>query len=67
MRGNAAILKCLIPSFVADFVQITAWVDDEGNEFVNGNDDYNGNEVYLVEINLESYDEVEWFGNFWFL
>jgi Down syndrome cell adhesion protein 1 len=42
MRGNAAILKCLIPSFVADFVQVEAWVDDEGTEFVVGNDWSNG-------------------------
>lgn len=34
MRGNAAIMKCSIPSFVADFVYVTAWVDDEGNEIV---------------------------------
>ncbi|KAG5667730.1 hypothetical protein PVAND_015701 [Polypedilum vanderplanki] len=38
MRGNAAILKCLIPSFVADFVHVTAWVDDEGTEYVVDND-----------------------------
>jgi hypothetical protein len=41
MRGNAAILKCLIPSFVADFVHVTAWINDEGEEIVLGND-YNG-------------------------
>lgn len=34
MRGNAAILKCSIPSFVADFVYVTAWVDEDGKEIV---------------------------------
>jgi hypothetical protein len=34
MRGNSAILRCSIPSFVADFVFVTAWIDDEGNEIV---------------------------------
>jgi hypothetical protein len=33
MRGNAAILKCTIPSFVADFVSVTAWIDEEGQEY----------------------------------
>lgn len=33
MRGNSAIVKCSIPSFVADFVHVVAWVDEEGNEF----------------------------------
>ena len=31
--GNDALLKCAVPSFVADFVTITAWMDSEGNEF----------------------------------
>lgn len=30
IKGNAAVVKCKIPSFVADFVQIEAWVDEEG-------------------------------------
>lgn len=38
MRGNAAVIKCSIPSFVADFVQVTAWIDDEGNEIVQSED-----------------------------
>lgn len=33
MRGNAAILKCTIPSFVADFVSVTAWIDEDGTEY----------------------------------
>ena len=36
MRGNAAILKCLIPSFVADFVYVVTWIDDEGDEILPG-------------------------------
>lgn len=30
IRGNAAVLKCSIPSFVADFVYVESWVDEEG-------------------------------------
>ncbi|XP_052739488.1 cell adhesion molecule Dscam2 isoform X28 [Bicyclus anynana] len=30
IRGNAAVLKCSIPSFVADFVKVEAWIDEEG-------------------------------------
>ncbi|KAL7294787.1 hypothetical protein TKK_0011721 [Trichogramma kaykai] len=36
IRGNAAILKCSIPSFVAEFVQIVGWQDDQGNTFNMG-------------------------------
>lgn len=38
MRGNSAILKCSIPSFVADFVFVVAWVDQEGTEIIASND-----------------------------
>lgn len=38
MRGNAAILKCSIPSFVADFVHVIGWFDDEGTEIVPSDD-----------------------------
>ena len=38
--GNDVILKCSIPSFVADFVSVTAWVTSEGTQlkagYVNG-------------------------------
>lgn len=34
IRGNTAVLKCTIPSFVADFVKVEAWVGDDGSEFL---------------------------------
>lgn len=30
IRGNAAVLKCSIPSFVADFVRVESWIDELG-------------------------------------
>lgn len=39
MRGNSAILRCLIPSFVADFVYVVAWINDEGEEILPGEQD----------------------------
>lgn len=30
IRGNTAVLKCSIPSFVADFVHVEAWLNDDG-------------------------------------
>ena len=43
MRGNSAIMKCLIPSFVADFVSTEAWIDEEGTEFtINKSKDNEG-------------------------
>lgn len=32
LRGNSAILKCHIPSFVAEYVTITSWIISEGDD-----------------------------------
>uniref|UniRef100_A0AAR5PMK8 Down syndrome cell adhesion molecule-like protein Dscam2 n=1 Tax=Dendroctonus ponderosae TaxID=77166 RepID=A0AAR5PMK8_DENPD len=29
LKGNTGILKCIVPSFVTDFVQVEAWVADD--------------------------------------
>lgn len=29
MRGNAAILKCQVPSFVSEYVSVTSWIVSE--------------------------------------
>ena len=34
IRGNSALLKCSIPSFVSDFVQVTSWVTNTGDTYV---------------------------------
>ena len=31
--GNSALVKCDIPSFVADFVSVVSWVDNNGAEY----------------------------------
>ncbi|XP_025414613.1 Down syndrome cell adhesion molecule-like protein Dscam2 isoform X27 [Sipha flava] len=31
LLGNSVVFKCLIPSFVSDFVQILGWIYDDGN------------------------------------
>jgi hypothetical protein len=33
IRGNSALLKCGIPSYVADLVQVGAWLDDHGQTY----------------------------------
>lgn len=38
IRGNAAILKCTIPSFVAEFVSVDSWVGSDGSTFKPSND-----------------------------
>lgn len=33
IKGNAAILKCNIPSFVSDHVEVIDWVDTNGGHY----------------------------------
>lgn len=49
LRGNAAILKCHIPSFVSEYVNVISWIISEGDE--------------ELEIKLESdenFDGMSW-------
>ncbi|KAI8122153.1 Down syndrome cell adhesion molecule-like protein Dscam2, partial [Lucilia cuprina] len=52
IKGNAAVLKCSIPSFVADFVRVESWIDEEGNE-LRHSDNYVVNQFYEAEIMTE--------------
>lgn len=38
IRGNTAVLKCNIPSFVADFVRVEAWVGSDSKEYTYSNE-----------------------------
>ena len=33
IRGNAAIMKCKIPSYISDFVSVDMWSDTDNNTF----------------------------------
>ena len=33
IKGNDAILKCEIPSFVADLIEVVSWVDNSSKDY----------------------------------
>lgn len=37
IKGNSVVLKCQVPSFVADFVEVLSWHTDEGEDFYPDN------------------------------
>ena len=47
IKGNSAVLKCNIPSFVADFVTVKSWVTDDGDVYYPSN---NYGNFYVVQI-----------------
>lgn len=43
LRGNTATLKCLVPSFVADFVDVIEWLAvEDGSTYTSSNQDEKG-------------------------
>lgn len=45
LRGNAATLKCLVPSFVADFVDVIEWQAEDGSTYSANSQQENG--IYI--------------------
>lgn len=37
IRGNSVVMKCEIPSYVADFVFVDLWLDSEGRNYYPNN------------------------------
>ncbi|XP_076173908.1 Down syndrome cell adhesion molecule 1 isoform X45 [Ptiloglossa arizonensis] len=55
IRANSAIMKCKIPSFVSEFVQVDQWVADDGTIYTTGND-YDGKYLVLPSGELHIRD-----------
>ncbi|XP_042237806.1 Down syndrome cell adhesion molecule-like protein Dscam2 isoform X43 [Homarus americanus] len=65
IRGNSAILKCNIPSFVADFVSVQSWVTDQGQTYYPS-DDYDGKYLVLPsgELHIRSVSSEDGFKSY---
>ena len=48
--GNAALVKCEIPSFVADFVQVESWVDNDANHYYRKSGAYGKKTSVKIDI-----------------
>lgn len=57
IKGNSVVMKCGIPSFVADFVAVLSWSTDKGDNFYPGID-YG---IQLVMIILRVITDLECF------
>ncbi|XP_063975857.1 cell adhesion molecule Dscam1 isoform X2 [Diachasmimorpha longicaudata] len=48
IRGNSAILKCSIPSYIAEFVRIEAWIREDGEVYLPDVPESDQDGKYLV-------------------
>ncbi|XP_043478459.1 Down syndrome cell adhesion molecule-like protein Dscam2 isoform X49 [Leptopilina heterotoma] len=55
IRGNAAILKCTIPSFVAEFVSVASWEGSDGSSY-EASFNYDGKYLVLPSGELHIKD-----------
>lgn len=51
IAGNTAVLKCQIPNYVAEYVMVTSWIQDE-NVNIYPNTDIGGKYVVLENGDL---------------
>ncbi|XP_073989889.1 Down syndrome cell adhesion molecule 1 isoform X41 [Rhodnius prolixus] len=57
IRGNSAVMKCKIPSFVADFVQVVSWISSTGTEFsIQSSNSFDGKYLVLPSGELHIKD-----------
>ena len=38
--GNDVLIRCRVPSFIGDFVDVVGWIDSDDINFVLGRQDY---------------------------
>lgn len=55
IRGNAAIFKCQVPSFVADHVDVVGWIDSNGGSYVADGQSYGINPAWSTDRNISSH------------
>ena len=40
IMGNSALMRCVIPSFVSDFISLQNWQDEKGNIMIADSNNY---------------------------
>ncbi|XP_069177268.1 cell adhesion molecule Dscam1 [Procambarus clarkii] len=64
--GNSAIMRCEIPSFVADFVTVQSWLDNEGKIYYPTDNAYDGKYLVLPsgELHIRNVNSEDGFKSY---
>lgn len=62
LRGNAAIVKCHIPSFVIDFVFVSEWILDDNNDKIEIHAEHSN--INMEGIGITFYNLVRFYYSF---
>ena len=52
MHGNDALMKCKVPSYVADLVEVVGWVSSEATEYRTNNINYGNLTIHSFLISM---------------
>lgn len=57
LLGNSAIMRCLVPSFVADFVQVSSWlvIDNDESTEISMAHEHSGKKLRQLFSNSSSF------------
>lgn len=68
IRGNTAIFKCSVPSFVSDYVYVESWEATNGDKYYTPKtSDFGSNFRYLLFIVLISYECLFFFTSYFLI
>ncbi|XP_026682934.1 Down syndrome cell adhesion molecule-like protein Dscam2 [Diaphorina citri] len=56
IKGNAAVFKCNLPSFVSDHLDVVSWADTDGGQYQIDNQDFDGKYLVLPSGELHIRD-----------
>lgn len=54
IKGNAAVFKCNVPSFVSDHLEIISWEDTSGSKYLPPNNSDYGKVAFSACFMVES-------------
>ena len=54
LLGNAALMRCLVASFVSDFVVVDGWESDDGAVHITPNNPYGILFLFFIFIDLDT-------------
>lgn len=62
IKGNAAVFKCNVPSFVSDHLEIISWEDTLGGKYLPpSKSDFGMSFCHLCCVIVDSAEHLKWF------
>ena len=64
IMGNSALMRCVIPSFVSDFISLQSWQDEKGNVIVAHNNNHGRQQHWKIKYCIVRNFDSTWSDRF---